>query len=137
MDRTNHRRTALHLAVVKKQAPVVAALIDLGADLNAEDAVGLTALDQAALGSALEIARLLLDAGARMTLPAAIALERPDDVERLIQEDPDALSTTNNRRWAQAPRTRQRPCLRRHGRFVASHDHAPSLGSVDRQHAGR
>ena len=49
MDRTNHRRTALHLAVVKKQPAALAALIELGADLNVEDAVGLTPLDQAAL----------------------------------------------------------------------------------------
>lgn len=100
MDRTNRRRTPLHLAVVKKQAAALAALIDLGADLNLEDAVGLTPLDQAALDGEQEMARLLIDAGAAITLPAAIALERSDQIERLVREDPDALSTTNNRRWA-------------------------------------
>ena len=41
MDRTNHRRTPLHLAVVKKQAAALAALIDLGADARiSTDAVG-------------------------------------------------------------------------------------------------
>ncbi len=100
MDRTNHRRTALHLAVVKKQPASLAALIDLGADLNLEDAVGLTPVDQAALDGEDEMAQLLIDAGATITLPAAIALERPDEVERLIREDPEVLAPTNSRRWA-------------------------------------
>ena len=46
------------------------------------------------------MARLLIDAGAAITLPAAIALERPDEIERLVRADPELLSTTNNRRWA-------------------------------------
>jgi ankyrin repeat protein len=100
MDRTNHRRTALHLAVVKKQPASLAALIDLGADLNLEDAVGLTPLDQAALDGEDEMTRLLITAGAAITLPAAIALERPDQIERLVSADPEILSTTDNRRWA-------------------------------------
>jgi uncharacterized protein len=100
MDRTNHRRTALHLAVVKKQAAALAALIDAGAELNLEDAVGLTPLDQAALDGEHEMTRRLIEAGAAITLPAAIALERPDDIERLVRADPDLLATTNHRRWA-------------------------------------
>ena len=100
MDRTNHRRTAVHLAVVKKQPGSLAALIDLGADLNLEDAVGLTPLDQAALDDEDEITRVLITAGAAITLPAAIALERPDEIERLLSADPELLSMTDNRRWA-------------------------------------
>jgi uncharacterized protein len=100
MDRTNHRRTPLHLAVVKKQVPALAALIELRADVNLEDAVGLTALDQAALDGHGEMTRLLIDAGARITMPAAIALERADDIERMVRDDPELLSTTDNRRWA-------------------------------------
>jgi uncharacterized protein len=100
MDRTNHRRAPLHLAVVKKQVAALAALIDLGADLNLEDAVGLTPLDHAVLDGEDEIARLLIDAGAAITLPAAIILERPEQIERLVRENPEALSTTNNRPWA-------------------------------------
>src|SRR5690606_19404191 len=49
MDRTNHRRTPLHLAVAKRQPAAVAALIDLGVDLDRADAGGLTPLDQAAV----------------------------------------------------------------------------------------
>jgi ankyrin repeat protein len=100
MDRTNHRRTALHLAVIKKQPASLAALIDLGADLNLEDAVGMTPLDQAALDGEDEMTRLLITAGAVITLPAAIALERADQIERLLRADPELLSMTDNRRWA-------------------------------------
>jgi ankyrin repeat protein len=100
MDRTNHRRTALHLAVVKKQPASLAALIDLGADLNLEDAIGMTPLDQAALDGEDEMTRSLIAAGARITLPAAIALERPEEIERIVRADPELLSVTDNRRWA-------------------------------------
>ena len=100
MDRTNHRRTALHLAVIKKQPAALAALIASGADLNLEDAVGLTALDQAAVDAETAMIRLLIDGGAAMTLPAAIVLGQSSVVERLLRDDPDALSTTDNRRWA-------------------------------------
>src|SRR5262249_30046484 len=67
---------------------------------NAQDAVGLTPLDQAALLGQTEMTRVLLDGGAAISLPAAIVLEREDEVERLLREDPDLLSTTDNRRWA-------------------------------------
>jgi uncharacterized protein len=100
MDRTNHRRTPLHLAVVKKQGASLAALVELGSDLNLLDAVGLTPLDQAALDGEEELTRLLIAAGATITAPAAIVLERADDLERLIREDPELFSTTDNRRWA-------------------------------------
>jgi ankyrin repeat protein len=100
MDRTNQRRTALHLAVVKKQPASLAALIELGADLNLEDAVGMTPLDQAALDGEDEMTRFLITAGAAITLPAAIALDRRDQIERLLRADPDLLSMTDNRRWA-------------------------------------
>jgi ankyrin repeat protein len=100
MDRTNHRRTALHLAVIKKQSAALAALIELGANLNLEDAAGLTPLDQAAVDGNDEATRLLVDGGAAITLPAAIVLDRSDQVERILREDPEVLSTTDNRRWA-------------------------------------
>jgi ankyrin repeat protein len=100
MDRTNHRRTPLHLAVVKKQAGALATLIELGADLNLTDAVGLTPLDQAALNGADEMTRLLIGAGATVTLPAAIVLDRQEDIERIVRDDPEIMSTTDNRRWA-------------------------------------
>jgi ankyrin repeat protein len=100
MDRTNKRRTPLHLAVVKKQPSALTALIQLGADLTLQDAVGLTPLDQAALDGESDIARMLMDAGAVITLPAAIALGLQDQIERLVRENPETMSTTDNRGWA-------------------------------------
>jgi ankyrin repeat protein len=91
MDRTNHRRRPLHLAVIKEQSASLATLLELGADTEAEDEAGLTALDQAALSDQREMARQLLEGGARLRLPAAVALERPDDIERLLKEEPDCL----------------------------------------------
>lgn len=84
MDRTNHRRRPLHLAVVKKQAAPLAALLDLGAEVDALDEAGLTALDQAALDGETEMAQLLIERGAEIRLPAAVALRRMGDVERLL-----------------------------------------------------
>jgi ankyrin repeat protein len=100
MDRTNRRRTPLHLAVVKRQPAALNALIELGANLDLADAVGLTPLDQAALDRQEDMTRRLIDAGASMTLPAAIVLERTDVIERLLDENHERLSTTDNRGWA-------------------------------------
>jgi ankyrin repeat protein len=91
MDRTNQRRRPLHLAVVKKRPAAVATLLDLGVDMNATDAAGLTALDQAALDGETQIAQLLIDRGGTIELPAAIGLQRHDDVERSMRDDPDCL----------------------------------------------
>jgi len=98
MDTTNHRRRPLHLAVVKKQPRALAALLDLGADTEAIDAAGLTALDQAALNGEREMAQLLVDRGATVGLPAAVGLERTEDVERLLRDHPDCLKP--GKRWA-------------------------------------
>jgi len=100
MDRTNHRRTPLHLAVIKKQLDSLSALIDVGADLALTDAVGLTPLDQAALDSEHEMIGRLLATGAPITLPTAIALDRREDLDRIVRDEPDMFSTTDNRRWA-------------------------------------
>lgn len=97
MDLTNHRRRPLHLAVVKKQAAALSALVDLGADLEALDEAALTALDQAALTGATELAQFLIDRGAEIRLPAAVALRRTHDIERLLRLEPDSLKP--GRRW--------------------------------------
>ncbi len=91
MDTVNHRRRPLHLAVVHRRPAALGVLLALGADAEAEDDAGLTALDQAALIGATDMAQQLLDAGARLRLPAAVALDRPRDVERLLAREPDAL----------------------------------------------
>jgi ankyrin repeat protein len=91
MDRTNLRRRPLHLAVIKGQATSLTALLDLGADTEAEDAARLTPLDQAALSGKSELAERLIERGAVIRLPAAMALGRTDDVVRLLRGDPDCL----------------------------------------------
>jgi hypothetical protein len=98
MDRTNHRQTPLHLAVVKKQARALATLLELGADPDIEDAAGLTPLDQAALAGDEEIVKHLLARGAEVRLASAMFLDRPADLERLTQSNPELLS--DHRRWA-------------------------------------
>jgi ankyrin repeat protein len=91
MDRTNLRRRPLHLAVVKKQPASLEALILLGADLDAADAAGLTALDQAAIDGERAMAERLMDAGATVMLPAAVALDLTDTVDAWLRDAPDAL----------------------------------------------
>ena len=97
MDKTNQRRRPVHLAVVKSQPKALAALIELGADIDARDAAGLTALDQAALNGETAMAEFLIERSATIELPAAVALERNDDIERLLRHDPDCLKPGN--RW--------------------------------------
>jgi ankyrin repeat protein len=100
MDRTNLRRTALHLAVAKRQPAAVEALVAAGASLNLEDAAGLTPLDNAALDGDAALAARLAGAGATLTLPAAVLLGRLDEAERLLEADPTWHGATGERRWA-------------------------------------
>lgn len=97
MDLTNKRRRPLHLAVVKKQPKSLATLLDLGANTEALDEAGFTALDQAALSGETEMAQMLLDRGAKVRLPAAFALQRTGDIEKLLRRDPECLKPGN--RW--------------------------------------
>lgn len=97
MDTANRRRRPLHLAVVQRRRESLDALLELGADTEAEDDAGLTPLDQAALSGETAMAERLIAGGARLRLPAAVALDRPRDVERLLAQEPDALRPGN--RW--------------------------------------
>ena len=91
MDMGNRRRRPLHLAVIKKQPRAVEALLELGAEIEALDEAGFSPLDQAAMAGETAMAQMLLDRGAKVRLPAAVALGREDDVERLMRRDPDGL----------------------------------------------
>lgn len=91
MDGTNRRRRPLHLAVVKRRPDSLATLLELGADTEATDAAGLTPLDQAALAGEVDMAGLLIAAGAEVRVPAAVSLGRAHDLERLLRDDPHAL----------------------------------------------
>ncbi len=91
MERANRRRRPLHLAVVKNQPAALIALLDLGANPESLDEAGFTALDQAALSGAHDLARILLDRGAVLRLPAAVGLERTREIEKRLRKDPDIL----------------------------------------------
>jgi len=98
MNGTKMRRMPLHLAVMKKQMGSLVTLLELGANTESIDEGRLTALDQAALLGERAMGQALLDGGARVRLPAAIALGRTREVERLLARDPDALKRGG--RWA-------------------------------------
>ena len=97
MDLTNRRRRPLHLAVIKNQPEVLSALLELGANMESLDEAGFTALDQAALNGETKMAQTLLDRGAKLRLPAAVALGRTQDIESLLARDPDCLKRDG--RW--------------------------------------
>ena len=91
MDMTNRRRRPLHLAVIKKQRKTLTTLLELGANMESLDEAGFTALDQAALNGEAEMAQALLERGARIRLPAAIALQKNREIEKLLAKDPHSL----------------------------------------------
>jgi len=97
MDLVNKRRHPLHLAVVKKRPESLTALLGLGADMEALDEAGFTALDQAALRGETAMAQTLLDRGAKIRLPAAVALPRTRELSRLLRDDPACLNP--GKRW--------------------------------------
>jgi ankyrin repeat protein len=97
MNGTKMRCMPLHLAVIKRQPASLVTLLDLGANTESIDEARLTALDRAALRGESDIARMLLERGAKIRLPAAFALGRTGDVERLLRRDPGALKPEG--RW--------------------------------------
>lgn len=97
MELTNKRRYPLHLAVIKKQPASVKTLLELGANIESLDESFFTPLDQAGLLGDSKIARILLDRGAKVRLPAAMGLNRPADIQRLLKNEPDSLRP--GRRW--------------------------------------
>jgi ankyrin repeat protein len=97
MDLVNKRRHPLHLAVVKKRPESLIALLDLGANTDTLDEAGFTALDEAALRGETAMAQMLLDRGAKVRLPAAVALQRTRDINRLLRDDPACLNP--GERW--------------------------------------
>ena len=88
MNGTRMRRMPLHLAVIKNQPAAVTTLLDLGANTESLDEAGFSALDLAALEGRHDLAQVLLERGAKVRLPAAVALHRTTDVERLLRGHP-------------------------------------------------
>jgi ankyrin repeat protein len=91
MNGTRMRRMPLHLGVIKNQPASVTTLLDLGANTESLDEAGFSALDLAALDGRHDLAQVLLERGAKVRLPAAVALHRSEDVERLLRRDPGTL----------------------------------------------
>ena len=81
----------LHLAVIKNQPAALTTLLDLGANTESLDEGGFSALDLAALEGRHDLAQVLLGRRAKVRLPAAVALNRTTDVERLLRRDPGTL----------------------------------------------
>ncbi len=91
MNGTIMRSMPLHLAVIKNQPASLTTLLDLGANTESLDEAGFSALDLAALRGSHHLTQVLLERGARVRLPAALALHRTTDVERLLRTDPGTL----------------------------------------------
>jgi ankyrin repeat protein len=76
---------------MKQQRASLETLLELGADLEALDGAGLTALDQAALNGNADLVRVLTDHGAVLRPAAAVSLGRVDVIDALLRDDPDCL----------------------------------------------
>jgi ankyrin repeat protein len=91
MNGTIMRSMPLHLAVMKNQPAALTTLLDLGANTEALDEAGFSALDLAGLRGQHDLAQVLLERGAKVRLPGAVALHRTTDVETLLRSDPGTL----------------------------------------------
>jgi ankyrin repeat protein len=91
MNGMRMRPMPLHLAVMKSQPAAMTTLLDLGANTESLDEAGFSALDLAALDGRHDLAQVLLERGAKVRLPAAVALHRTTDVEALLRRDPGTL----------------------------------------------
>jgi ankyrin repeat protein len=89
MSRSEHHRTPLHHAAAKNRLKIVRLLLDLGADPNATDAIGATALTAAAQENTdPAVVAMLQQAGAKLDFIAAVNLARNDVAEAMLSEDP-------------------------------------------------
>jgi ankyrin repeat protein len=92
MSRNEHRRMPLHHAAAKNRPRMVRLLLELGADPNASDAVGMTALATASQEHAdPAIVTLLLASGAKLDFLSALYLERYELAEAMLRDDPSRI----------------------------------------------
>jgi ankyrin repeat protein len=89
MTRNQHRRTPLHHAAFKDRPRMVRLLVELGADPNARDATGATALTTASEeGADPGIVAALLEAGVMSDLLTAVNMKRHAEAEAMLRDDP-------------------------------------------------
>jgi ankyrin repeat protein len=92
MSRNEHYRSPLHHAAAKNRPRMVRLLLDLGAEANASDAAGATALTTAAQEHAdPAIVTMLLAARVKLDFMSALYLERYDAAEAMLKDDPSRL----------------------------------------------
>jgi ankyrin repeat protein len=92
MTRNQHRCTPLHHAVRKNRPRIVQALLELGADPNARDATGATALTTASeVGADPGIVAALSQAGLKPDLLTLVNMGRYGEAEALLRDDPSRI----------------------------------------------
>jgi ankyrin repeat protein len=92
MTRTHHRRTLLHHAAARNRLRMVGLLLELGADPNAADAAGATALTTASQERAdAAVVAALVGAGARLDLLTALNTGRLAEAEAMVRADPSRI----------------------------------------------
>lgn len=95
MTRNQHRRMPLHHAAGRNRPRIVQLLLELGADPNAIDATGATALTTASQESADPGAvSALLAAGARLDFLTAVNIGRYDEAEAMLRDDPSRIGAS-------------------------------------------
>jgi ankyrin repeat protein len=89
MTRGHHRRTPLHHAAARSRLRMVQVLLELGADPNATDVTGATALTTAVQENAdPALATALLAAGAKLDFLTALNLGQHSEAETMLRDDP-------------------------------------------------
>ena len=92
MTRNQHRRTPLHHAGAKNRLRIVRLLLELGANPNATDATGATALTTVSQENAdPAVIDALLAAGATLDLRTALNLGRYAEAEAMLRDDPSRI----------------------------------------------
>jgi ankyrin repeat protein len=92
MTRNQHRCTPLHHAVRKNRPGIVRLLLELGADPNALDATGATALATASeQGTDPGITAALVEAGLTPDLLTLVNMARYDEAERMLRDHPSRI----------------------------------------------
>ncbi len=89
-----HRETPLHWAASSNDLEAIEALLNSGADIEANGAVltGGTALSDAVVFAQWDAARLLVERGARMTIWQAATLGEIGELERFLKTNPNVDS---------------------------------------------